>query len=120
MAVLAMLSAALWAVRRYDIRLPGRIGGGAQSRLGISERIGIDARRSLLIVRRDQREFLLLIAPEGNMLLDEAAQEPETASLPETNHAVPMPPPPSPHCPVPFFPLRRRMPRHDPIPMQSR
>ena len=24
MAVLAMLSAALWAVRRYDIRLPGR------------------------------------------------------------------------------------------------
>lgn len=70
--VLGMLSAALWLVRRYDIRLPGRTGMARASRLELVERLPIDARRSVALLRRDGREHLILIAPEGHVILESA------------------------------------------------
>ncbi len=107
MAVLAMLAGALWVVRRYDIRLPGRIGGGTRARLAVVERLAIDGKRSLLLIRRDGAEHLLLLGPEGAIPIGEA---------------VPMPPPPAPF--PDFLPLPRRkapqplQPRH-PLPQRE-
>lgn len=81
--VLGMLAGALWAVRRFDIRLPGGIiGGGSAKRLTLVERLPIDGRRSLALIRKDDREHLVMIAPEGLLLLD-AAAAPRT---PAQNH----------------------------------
>jgi len=70
--VLGGLAGALWAVRRFDLRLPGRIGNAArpERRLALVERLAVDPRRSLVLVRRDGREHLLLIAPEGHVVVE--------------------------------------------------
>jgi len=70
--VLGLLAGALWVVRRYDIKLPGRIAGGAGRRLEMVERLPLDARRSIALIRRDGREHLLLIAPEGTVVVESA------------------------------------------------
>ena len=68
--VLGILSGALWLVRRYDIQLPGRTGMLRVSRLELVERLPLDARRSVALLRRDGREHLILIAPEGHLILE--------------------------------------------------
>ncbi|WP_242139719.1 MULTISPECIES: flagellar biosynthetic protein FliO [unclassified Sphingomonas] len=70
--VLGGLAGALWAVRRFDLTLPGRIGTASrpERRLALVERLTVDPRRSLVLVRRDGREHLLLIAPEGHVVID--------------------------------------------------
>jgi flagellar biogenesis protein FliO len=68
--VLGMLGACLWAVRRFDIRLPGRTGGLSVRRLEIVEREVIDTRRSVTLIRRDGREHLILLSPEGNLVVE--------------------------------------------------
>jgi len=79
-AVLAMLAGALYLVRKYDIKLPGRVGGAQRGRLGIVERVTLDPKRSLVLVRRDGREHLLLISPEGHVIVDQADAAAEVAA----------------------------------------
>lgn len=68
--VLGLLAGALWIVRRYDIRLPGRVSSGGGRRLEVVERTTLDSRRSIALLRRDGREHLILLTPEGNMMLE--------------------------------------------------
>lgn len=68
--VLGALGAALWLVRRYDIRLPGRFAGSDERRVSLVERLPIDAKHSIVLVRRDAREHLLLLSPDGSVLLE--------------------------------------------------
>lgn len=82
-AVLALLAAALWIVRRHDIRLPGRVGTGARGRIGVMERVSIDAKRSLLLVRRDGAEHLLLLSPEGHVVIGGPVATPRERTRPD-------------------------------------
>lgn len=68
--VLGLLAGALWIVRRYGIRLPGRISSDGTRRLEVIERTMLDGRRSVALLRRDGREHLILLSPEGNALLE--------------------------------------------------
>lgn len=73
--VLGLLAGALWLVRRYDIKLPGGMmgglmGGGQVRRIELVERLAVDARRSVALIRRDNKEHLVLIAPEGLLMLE--------------------------------------------------
>ena len=68
--ILGMLAGALWAVRRFDIRLPGRTGVRNEKRLQLVERLGIDQRRSVVIIRRDGREHLMVMGPEGSVTIE--------------------------------------------------
>ncbi|MDB5720636.1 MAG: hypothetical protein JWP15_1254 [Alphaproteobacteria bacterium] len=69
--VLGLLVGALWIVRRFQIRLPGAVGaGGHGRRLELVERLSMDSRRSIALVRRDGREHLLLLGPEGNLVIE--------------------------------------------------
>jgi flagellar biogenesis protein FliO len=70
--VLGVLGGALWVVRRYDLRLPGRTIRGLDRRLELVETLSIDARRMVALVRRDGREHVILIAPEGHLILESA------------------------------------------------
>ena len=45
--VLGMLAGALWAVKRYDIKLPGRVTTGSRKRVEVVERLALDAKRSV-------------------------------------------------------------------------
>jgi flagellar biogenesis protein FliO len=71
-AVLGLLAGALWIVRRYDLKLPGRAVGTRERRLELVETLPVDARRMIALVRRDGREHLVLLAPEGHLVLETA------------------------------------------------
>lgn len=69
LTVLGCLAAALWAVRRFNLVLPGT-GPAADRRLAVVERLSLDPRRSLTLLRRDDIEHLVLIAPEGHLVIE--------------------------------------------------
>lgn len=68
--VLGLLGGALWVVRRYNIALPGRVTLGRGRRLEVVERVTLDGKRSLALVRRDGCEHLILIGPDGQMVVE--------------------------------------------------
>ncbi len=83
--VLGILWGALWLVRRYDIQLPGRTGMTRRSRLELVERLALDPRRSVALLRRDGKEHLILIAPEGHLVIESDVQRPEADALHRVN-----------------------------------
>ena len=68
--VLGMLGSALWFVRRYDVKLPGRISSGGRKRVELVERLMVDGKRSVALIRRDGCEHLILIGPEGHATIE--------------------------------------------------
>ena len=70
--VLGLLGGALWAVRRFDLRLPGHASGarGAIGRVQLVEKIALDTRRAVILIRRDSVEHLLLVGPEGTVVVE--------------------------------------------------
>lgn len=84
--VLGLLEGGFWLARRHEFRLPqgwlsrlpsrfsGFSGKGATRRMELVERLALDPRRSVALIRKDGCEHMLLIAPEGLMLLDSPPQ----------------------------------------------
>lgn len=58
----------LVGLRKLGLRLPGQSDGG--DRLGLVSRLALDGKHSLLLVRRDTREQLILLGPAGPTILD--------------------------------------------------
>ncbi|WP_077228563.1 flagellar biosynthetic protein FliO [Sphingomonas hengshuiensis] len=114
--VLGMLAGSLWAVRRYDLKLPGRIAGGRGKRVELVERLTVDAKRSVALIRRDGCEHLILMGPEGHAMIETGittapttpaqavASPPQPAPQPEPVAALePAPVAPQPAPVVPAF-----------------
>jgi flagellar protein FliO/FliZ len=72
--VLGLLVGGLWLYRRYG-NLSGLLqpANRAPARLAVVERLSLDPRRALVLVRRDSREILLLLGPDGATVVDGAA-----------------------------------------------
>lgn len=87
--VLGMLAGALWVVRRYDLKLPGRVSGGGRKRVEMVERLAIDAKRSVALIRRDGCEHLILIGPEGHATIETGIAAPEPVAAPVAEAAAP-------------------------------
>ena len=64
--VLGLIALLAWLARRY--RLGGAPANTAR-RLAVVEVLPIDPRRKLVLVRCDDRDFLLLIGQDGNQVL---------------------------------------------------
>jgi flagellar protein FliO/FliZ len=71
--VLGLICLVAWIARRF--RLGGFPGGGRSAgRLRLVESLPIDARQRLVLVRRDDREHLLLIGPEGGRVIEQGIE----------------------------------------------
>ena len=67
--VLALMGAAVYALRAFGlVQLTGR--KPTDRRLSVVESLMIDARRRLLIVRRDDKEHLILLSPTGETVIE--------------------------------------------------
>ena len=67
--VLGMIVGVLWLLRRFGV--PGMVPRQpANRRLGVIETIAVDSRRRLVLVRRDDREHLLLLGTAGDVLVE--------------------------------------------------
>lgn len=58
----------LVALRRFGLKLPGQPDAGG--RLGIVSRLAVDSKHSLVLLRRDGREQLILLGPTGPTILE--------------------------------------------------
>lgn len=67
--VLALIGAAAYALRAFGFIQQGPRRPNDR-RLGVVESMLLDARRRLVIVRRDDKEYLLLLSPTGETLVD--------------------------------------------------
>src|ERR1700729_760490 len=69
--VLGLIGATAWAVRRFGT---GRLGGsssrGRQPRLAVIDYASVDARRRLILVRRDNVEHLLMIGGPTDVVVE--------------------------------------------------
>src|SRR5580698_10131794 len=131
--VLGLIGVGAWGLRRFT---SGRLGSanarGRQPRLGVIDYASVDARRRLILVRRDNVEHLLMtggptdIVVEANIVRAVAANPrdtviPRTPSM-EMPRAVPLPEPtnggswplqPEPAAPPP---APRAAPKLEPLP----
>lgn len=67
--VLGMILGVLWVLRRVGVpgMVPRQVGN---RRLAVVESVTVDARRRLVLVRRDGREHLLLVGGAQEMLVE--------------------------------------------------
>ena len=76
--VLALIGALAWLVRRFG--LAGRLGmPTGQKRLSVIEVVALDARRRLVLVRRDSTEHLLLLGATGDLVVETRITAPSDA-----------------------------------------
>lgn len=68
--VLGLIALVAWLARRFRLG-PGGAPGAAR-RLAVLETLPLDARRKLVLIRRDDTEHLLLLGTDGNRLIEGA------------------------------------------------
>ncbi|MGB8273878.1 MAG: flagellar biosynthetic protein FliO [Alphaproteobacteria bacterium] len=68
--VLALIVALAWVARRFGLLGPGLPGQMGKRRTGVVEMTAIDAKRRLVLVRRDGREHLLLLGPGSDTVIE--------------------------------------------------
>ncbi|MDY0009510.1 MAG: flagellar biosynthetic protein FliO [Bdellovibrionales bacterium] len=68
--VVALMLGFSWLLRKLGIASPGMM-PGAKRRLKIVEHLALDTRRRLVLVRRDDREHLIVIGGQGGDFLVE-------------------------------------------------
>ena len=74
--VLALIGAVAWVGRRFGF--VGRIGTartGAR-RIGVVEAVSIDAKRRLVLVKRDDMEHLVLLGPSSEVVVEAGIRPP--------------------------------------------
>lgn len=80
--VVALIVLLGWMLKRYGIGGNGRPKAGGGRRLGVIEAAQIDARRRLVLVRRDNVEHLVLLGPSGETVVETGIEAPEGAAGP--------------------------------------
>lgn len=82
-AVLGLIGLAAWAARRapaWRIAVTGK-GTAPQRRLAVAERIALDARRQVIILRDGAREHVILLGLGTELILETRSIEPATPPL---------------------------------------
>lgn len=81
MLVLALVGFAALAARRFGV--PGIMSANSTRRLAVVETLMLDARHKLFILRRDDKEHVVLVGPDGSSVIESgiAAKLPVAAVL---------------------------------------
>jgi flagellar protein FliO/FliZ len=93
LVVLALIGVTAWLVRRFGgKRLGGNGARGRQPRLAVIDHASVDARRRLVLIRRDNTEHLLMIGGPTDIVIEpnivraagarEVAREPARVAMP--------------------------------------
>ena len=90
--VLGLLGGGVWALRRFGAGVPGLAGIAApraRRRLEVAERLALDPKRSVVLLRADTREYVVLLAGDQATVLGDA----EAAAVMAEAEPAPMPTP---------------------------
>jgi flagellar protein FliO/FliZ len=80
--VLALIGLATWLARWFGFGTRAPQVRGGQRRLGVVEVATIDARHRAVLLRRDDREHLVLIGPSADLLIESGIEPPSDAASP--------------------------------------
>lgn len=69
--VLGLIMGTLWALRRFGVAGMVPRAPGQRRRLIVVESLSLDARRRLVLVRRDETEHLLLLGGNGDVVVEQ-------------------------------------------------
>lgn len=83
-AVLALIFAVLWLLKRLGMAGAAVGAGKSRRRLAVVEALALDARRRLVLVRRDGVEHLLLLGGAGDLLIESGLSGGFAAQLAQT------------------------------------
>ena len=86
--VIGLIGLAAAALRKYGFGLTGPRATGSRRRLSVSEILPLDARHKLVLVRRDDREHLILIGGNDSRVIEngiDIAQGLESGDSPGAN-----------------------------------
>src|SRR5271154_386911 len=107
--VLGLIGVGAWGLRRFG---SGRLGGanarGRQPRLGVIDHASVDARRRLILVRRDNVEHLLMIGGPTDVVVEANIVRAAAAAPRDAGAARPMTAPEQ-------LPLPRAIPLPEPM-----
>lgn len=78
-AVLGLLFVLVWFLRRFGAGRMVSLASGKR-RLNIVETLGVDARRRLILVRRDDVEHLILLGPTTDLLIERTIAAPAASA----------------------------------------
>ena len=80
--VLGLIGAFAWAARRFGL-LPGavRMAVKGNRRLSIVEVAGIDAKRRMVLVRRDDVEHLILLGSDSETVIERGITPPDAVTF---------------------------------------
>ncbi|MEP3112388.1 flagellar biosynthetic protein FliO [Nisaea sp.] len=68
---IGLIGVVYWVARRYAGRL-GIVRANTAGRLSVSGQISLDPRRRVMLVRCDEREHLLLLGPNNDLVIESA------------------------------------------------
>ena len=68
--VLALIGAGAWAIKRFALERGLPVGRRDARRLQVMETLSLDARRKLVLLRRDGIEHLVLFGPNQELLVE--------------------------------------------------
>jgi flagellar protein FliO/FliZ len=74
--VLGLILAALWAVRRFGLPGVATMRPSSRRRLSLVEVMAVDSKRRLVLVRRDDREHLLLVGGGTDLVVERDIPQP--------------------------------------------
>lgn len=73
--VIALIGLSAFALRYFLRKNPGWMVQQTSGRLQVVESKMIDARRRLVLVKRDEQEHLLLLTPQGDVVVEQVEKK---------------------------------------------
>lgn len=78
--VLALIAGLAWAIRQFGLFSQMAPKLGSKRRLSIVETLGLDAKRQLVLVRRDDKEHLVILGPASETVVEAGIAPPTGAT----------------------------------------
>lgn len=89
--VLALIAVTGWVVRRWGPAAAGIAARGRPRRLSIVEMLPIDAKRRLVLVRRDDVEHVILLGGDTDLVVEAGVPAPAPVAAPAAGQEGPSP-----------------------------
>jgi flagellar protein FliO/FliZ len=99
--VLALIGVLAVLARRFGLGYATPAKGGRRRRLSVSEIVPLDAKRKLVLLRRDSIEHLVILGPTSETVIETAIAVPPGDFAAAVTAAAADPPAPAPDLPLP-------------------
>ena len=88
--VLALIGIVAWLFKSLtggrNANSGGRLFGGREKRIGVVQAASVDGRRKLILVRRDDKEHLIMVGGPVDMLIENGIEPPDAQTLGSPRH----------------------------------